>query len=462
MYLSSKNITFAKGLARKLIPKFIGPYKILRDYQNSSFQPELPPHLKRRGVHDVFHSSLLREHIPNDDRLFPRRMDTQIGNTPETEGEWAVDRILLHSGSKTNAVFEIRWKSGDTTWLPYYQITHLQALTEYLDLLGEPNIHKLSKGTGKPPQEDPQLFLGAISLDSALFLNSKNPKPNAYKNQPYPLLPDSIDILSPSKQQHFHPTTTTIVTNLSSDMRNHRRSTPRGLSHPLFTRISPTTYLIKDLAYPVYSTVHIAQIAEYLQFDEELRAYSDTADFTSFPVGYIEFSKAWNEGTYQNDPRHFSTIFLEDDPNCNSVTPSTHPLRLEDFEITPSQLGTVPDNPRPSDPLQDDITREFAAVVVMQRKKQRQYAEERRQKRLNAGYIPNAARNHTVFKNRNRKRVKKHETSHTGTPSPDPQHAALTEIQQPPAAPEVAEEAEDLTQLVNANPELTTPMEIAT
>ncbi|KAF8799995.1 hypothetical protein BYT27DRAFT_7067093, partial [Phlegmacium glaucopus] len=30
IYLSTKNIKFAKGLARKFIPKYIGPYKILK------------------------------------------------------------------------------------------------------------------------------------------------------------------------------------------------------------------------------------------------------------------------------------------------------------------------------------------------------------------------------------------------------------------------------------------------
>ena len=55
----------------------------------------------------MFHASLLQEHIPNDDRLFPGRMDTQIGNNPETEGEWAVDRILSHAGSRMDSVFEI-------------------------------------------------------------------------------------------------------------------------------------------------------------------------------------------------------------------------------------------------------------------------------------------------------------------------------------------------------------------
>ena len=82
VYLSTKNISFAKGLARKLLPKFIGPYKILQDFDNSSFRLDLPPHLKQRGIHDVFHSSLLREHIPNDDRLFPGHLDTQLGTGP--------------------------------------------------------------------------------------------------------------------------------------------------------------------------------------------------------------------------------------------------------------------------------------------------------------------------------------------------------------------------------------------
>jgi hypothetical protein len=75
VYLSSKNFTFKKGLAHKLIPKFIGPYSIIRDFGNSSFQLDLPANMKQRGVHDMFHSSLLRIHVPNDDRQFPGRLD---------------------------------------------------------------------------------------------------------------------------------------------------------------------------------------------------------------------------------------------------------------------------------------------------------------------------------------------------------------------------------------------------
>ena len=147
VYLSAKNISFKKGLARKLLPKFIGPYKILKDFHNASFQLDLPPHLKKRGVHDVFHSSLLQIHMPNDDRLFPGRMDTQLDGVSDDD-EWDVDQIISHHGSQTDATFKVLWKSGDVTWLPYYQITHLQALTDYLGLLGVSKIAKLSKGAG--------------------------------------------------------------------------------------------------------------------------------------------------------------------------------------------------------------------------------------------------------------------------------------------------------------------------
>ena len=90
-------------------------------------------------------------------------MDTQIVGEGAGDDEWAVDCIKSHAGTKANAVFEVQWKSGDVTWLPYYQITHLQALTDYLDLLGVKRVSKLLPGSGQPPADDPQIFLGALS-----------------------------------------------------------------------------------------------------------------------------------------------------------------------------------------------------------------------------------------------------------------------------------------------------------
>jgi hypothetical protein len=122
--------------------------------------------MKRRGVHDVFHSALLRIHHPNDDRLFPGRLDSQISNEIDPEGEWAVDSILSHHGSREDALFEIKWRSGDITWMPYYQIVGLQALVSYFEVLGINSVSELTTGKGKPPSSDPQVFLGAIQFTS--------------------------------------------------------------------------------------------------------------------------------------------------------------------------------------------------------------------------------------------------------------------------------------------------------
>ena len=67
VYISTQNMLIPKGRARKLFPKFIGPYKIVKDYRNDTFEIDLPSELKRRGFHPKFHSSLLRIHVPNDD-----------------------------------------------------------------------------------------------------------------------------------------------------------------------------------------------------------------------------------------------------------------------------------------------------------------------------------------------------------------------------------------------------------
>ncbi|KAF9470910.1 hypothetical protein BDN70DRAFT_769165, partial [Pholiota conissans] len=98
-----------------------------------SYRIQLPRSLKQRGVHDVFHASLLRIHIPNDDRLFPGREFSQLNTGIDAEPEWAVDKFLGHSGRGSDARFKVLWKSGDITWLPYSKVSHLRALEEYLE-----------------------------------------------------------------------------------------------------------------------------------------------------------------------------------------------------------------------------------------------------------------------------------------------------------------------------------------
>ena len=146
----------------------------------------MPAHLKQRGVHNVFHASLLRIHIPNDDQLFLGQLDTQLGNTDGTEGEWAIDSIIGHSGSKAEATFEIWWKTGDITWLPYYQVSHLHALQQYFDLLGIANISQLAEGRGKLPLDDPQTFIGNMEAGFRPMNKRRKDQGKSSQSQKFP------------------------------------------------------------------------------------------------------------------------------------------------------------------------------------------------------------------------------------------------------------------------------------
>jgi hypothetical protein len=49
VYLSKKNMAMPKGRARKLMPKFIGPYRVMKTYpETSNYMLELPPQLAKR------------------------------------------------------------------------------------------------------------------------------------------------------------------------------------------------------------------------------------------------------------------------------------------------------------------------------------------------------------------------------------------------------------------------------
>lgn len=160
VYLSTKNISFPKGLARKLIPRYIGPFKVLEDFGNQSFRLQLSDSLKQRGVHDVFHASLLRVHLPNDDRLFPGRSDEQVIASSEDNSEWAIERILGHAKSGRDALFWVQWRAGDKTFVPWKDISELPAVQVYLDLQNVPNIDALPVGLEQLSRaSDPQVAL---------------------------------------------------------------------------------------------------------------------------------------------------------------------------------------------------------------------------------------------------------------------------------------------------------------
>ena len=68
VYLSTKNLALPKGRARKLLPRYIGLYKVVEVHTaTSTVTLELSPELVFRWVHPTFHVSLIQAHVANDD-----------------------------------------------------------------------------------------------------------------------------------------------------------------------------------------------------------------------------------------------------------------------------------------------------------------------------------------------------------------------------------------------------------
>jgi hypothetical protein len=169
VYLSTKNLSLPKGRARKLAPKFIGPYSILEDYRNNTYLLDIPAELKQRGIHPSFHADLLRVHIPNDDRRFPGRQLPQVVGIGKVE-EWSIGKIMSHHGKGTDTMFELEYKTGDRVWLPYHEVAKLEALTQYLELQGVKLVSELPKKT-KAMAEVPVMGIRLIVDKGALSMN---------------------------------------------------------------------------------------------------------------------------------------------------------------------------------------------------------------------------------------------------------------------------------------------------
>ena len=256
---------------------------------------------------------------------------------------------------------------GDITWLPYYQITHLQALTDYLELIGVKRVSKLPKGTGKPPTDNPQIFLGTLD-------------PHHYSDHSSSCLAitNPLTLLKPFFQsmiRHLHPRTSATTSpsidldDLIIEMPPHR---DRGVNHRSFTRISPTHYVIREADSPLSYTVHVGQIADYVNFDEQLRTQG-LRNLSSIPLAFDNFAYLWNTGTSENDLCQVSRVYRPEGADDYTVELSHKPIKTKEFFITSEQVGlfTTKDE-TPKDTFHDEVTKEFLLDVMEQRRNLRQ------------------------------------------------------------------------------------------
>ncbi len=115
--LSTANISFKGVGAPKLMPRYIGPYKVVKRIGATAYELELASNMR---IHDVFHVSLLKPYMPGRNVHPPPPELTDDGHV-----EFEVDRILQHEdrrrGGKTRREYFVHWRGYDRshdTWEP--------------------------------------------------------------------------------------------------------------------------------------------------------------------------------------------------------------------------------------------------------------------------------------------------------------------------------------------------------
>jgi Reverse transcriptase (RNA-dependent DNA polymerase)/RNase H-like domain found in reverse transcriptase/Integrase zinc binding domain/Chromo (CHRromatin Organisation MOdifier) domain/gag-polyprotein putative aspartyl protease len=132
--LSSKNLKFKHTRTRKLLPRYVGPFEVVKVVSPVAYKLRLPKTMK---VHDVFHVSLLK----------PYRTDGSVQPPPppeviDGELEYEVEAVLAHREKKGRGLrgrreYLIKWVGYDdihNTWEPEDNLEHArEALQTYWD-----------------------------------------------------------------------------------------------------------------------------------------------------------------------------------------------------------------------------------------------------------------------------------------------------------------------------------------
>ncbi|MCO5554803.1 hypothetical protein L7F22_008338 [Adiantum nelumboides] len=128
--VSSQNINLPANLTPKFNHRYYGPYRIVRDFNNVSYQLELPTNVK---IHNVFHVSLLKRfHV---DKKFGRHVPLLDKGVNPFEPEI----ILKHRFVRKYPEFYVKWRGrpmSDCTWVPEDRVIAMdkQLLLRYYNM----------------------------------------------------------------------------------------------------------------------------------------------------------------------------------------------------------------------------------------------------------------------------------------------------------------------------------------
>ena len=108
-----------KGRARKLVPKYIGPYKVVKAHNEASTVTlELSPALIPQQISLTFHMGLVWKFITNNDKVFPKWDAKSFYDfSQDDQQEWLVEEITSHRWLNLKELeLEVRWMLGVRYW----------------------------------------------------------------------------------------------------------------------------------------------------------------------------------------------------------------------------------------------------------------------------------------------------------------------------------------------------------
>jgi RNase H-like domain found in reverse transcriptase/Reverse transcriptase (RNA-dependent DNA polymerase)/Retroviral aspartyl protease/Integrase zinc binding domain/Retrotransposon gag protein len=104
--------------AKKLTPRFMGPFDIIERIGTVAYRIALPPQLS--NLHDVFHVSQLKKYHPDPSHVIePEKVEMQENLTYRAEPEKILDVRHKQLRNKTIRLVKVFWKGmapGDATW----------------------------------------------------------------------------------------------------------------------------------------------------------------------------------------------------------------------------------------------------------------------------------------------------------------------------------------------------------
>lgn len=119
--------------AKKLMPKFCGPFKITEAINDVTFRLDLPKPILDRNIHNAFHAKLLRPAVidPDDSRTVQPPPPVLVGNSEEYE----VEKILKHRSRRGRRQYLVKWvgyPDTENSWITGQDLHAPDLLRDYL------------------------------------------------------------------------------------------------------------------------------------------------------------------------------------------------------------------------------------------------------------------------------------------------------------------------------------------